>query len=284
MPTRSVAFVATPTEAAEAPGVTILRSIGSDRMVLLDPLLLMDHLTLVPSAGNAPVGFPRHPHRGIETLTYVFRGRVQHRDSLGNQSAVGPGGTQWMTAGDGIWHEEMLVPEGEGTEALQVWFSLPLNEKRKPAGYLAAQAPEVPEVRREGALIRVVCGEFGGQRGPVDGIAVQPLYLDVQLSGGTSVEIPVPSGDLTVAYVARGSVVFGDQTITSGHLVTFATGDSVVATSEAESRFILISAAPLNEPVVQYRSFVMNTVDDIGETLRMIADGTFAGDHPGFRE
>lgn len=280
---RSIAFIATPTNAAEADGVEILRSIGSDRMVFLDPILLIDHLTLAASEGAEPIGFPRHPHRGIETLTYVFEGRVQHRDSLGNVSEVGPGGCQWMTAGNAIWHEEMLVPDGNGTEALQLWFSLPADQKRFPASYQAADAPSIPEVNTPGTVVRVVSGDYQGVTGPMSGIAVHPLYLDIQMSAGATLEIPTPTDSLAVLYVVRGAIQVGDQTAEAKHLVVLTPGDSLRVSSESGARAAFVCAKPLGEPVVQYRSFVMNQVDEIGETLSAIENGTFAADHPGFR-
>src|SRR5579871_3434407 len=151
MPNRSVGIVMDPKEANEAAGVTIRRTIGGERLVLLDPFLLLDHLTVAANEGGvSSVGFPRHPHRGIETLTYVFAGHVHHRDSLGNDSRVGAHGSQWMTAGGGIFHEEMLEIGADGCEAQQIWFNLPAAQKMIRPGYVAAHGADIPTAELEG--------------------------------------------------------------------------------------------------------------------------------------
>jgi redox-sensitive bicupin YhaK (pirin superfamily) len=283
---RPVAFVADPTAAEEAEGVTIRRTVGGERLVLLDPYLLLDHLYAPAGTEPRAVGFPRHPHRGIETLTYVFTGgKVHHRDSLGNDDAIGAGGSQWMTAGGGIFHEEMLeAAPGEEVEALQIWFNLPAAEKMKRPAYQAAKDGDVPEVALPGgASVRVVSGTVGGATGPFTGIAVRPTYVDVRLPAGASVELPAPAGETAFAYVVRGGVTFGDgagaKAAAGPQLAVFGTGGDTVratASGDGEARFVFVSARPLNEPVLQYRSLVLNTVDQVREALKDIENGTFA--------
>lgn len=280
---RSVGIVMDPKEAAEAEGVLIRRTIGSERMVLLDPLLLLDHLTVPPSSDAAHgIGFPRHPHRGIETLTYVLAGHVHHKDSRGNDSGVGALGTQWMTAGRGIFHEEYLEPGETGCEALQLWFNLPAKEKMKPAGYVPAQGDAVPEVNLEGgATVRVIAGSFEGKTGPIQGIAVAPTYLDVHLPAGASVTLPAAPGETAMAYLYRGQASFGTgedaKTAAAARLVVLCDGDGVEVTASAEegARFIFVTARPLNEPVLQYRSLVMNTVEEMKQALDDLQNGVF---------
>ena len=284
MSTRPIALVAEPTETAEAVGVRILRSIGSERLVLLDPFLLLDHLQVAPAAEPA-LGFPRHPHRGIETLTYVVRGWVKHRDSLGSDSQVEAGGAQWMCAGAGIFHEEYLQAGEEGSEALQVWFNLPASQKLTPPEYKAVHALEIPEVAfPSGAQVRVVAGELAGVQGPVQKTGIQATYLVVTLPTGATITLPAPRSETAFAYVYQGSVRFGEQEVASGKLAIFA--DNEVSEPEAEEvlatapdtgevRFILVRAAPLREPVFQYRSSVMNTVSQIGQAVRDLENGTF---------
>ena len=284
MSVRPVGIVMTPVEAKEAQGVTIHRTIGSDKLILLDPFLLLDHMTADAAAGAAQeIGFPLHPHRGIETLTYVWKGRVHHRDSMGNEDSVGPGGSQWMTAGGGLFHSEMMEVGDEGThQGLQIWFNLPAAEKMKPPAYRAARPEEVPEVTLDGgATVRVVAGTVGGVTGPFEGIAVRPTYLDVRLpEGGASVSLPAPPGYSAFAYVVAGRVAFGDEgkKATEAHLAIFGDGDGVTARNDGhdEARFIFVSAKPLGEPVLQYRSLVLSNVDQMKQALDDLENGTFA--------
>jgi hypothetical protein len=281
---RPVGIVMDPTEAHEAEGVTIRRTVGSERLVLLDPVLLLDHLQVTLSEGTNSLGFPRHPHRGIETLTYVFGGRIHHRDSLGNDSSVGKNGSQWMTAGGGIFHEEMLeAGDGEGSfiEALQIWFNLPAAQKMTRPGYQPATAEEIPTVAlADGATVRVIAGTFAGVTGPFTGIAVNPLYLDVQVPAGVPVTLPAPAGETAFAYVFQGKAIFGaEQVRVEGpRLVIFGDGDTVSLAGAIDSpvRVIFVSARPLNEPVLQYRSLVMNTVEQMRQALADLEAGTLA--------
>ena len=280
---RSVGIVMDPKEAAEGEGVLIRRTVGSERLVLLDPFLLLDHLT-VPASSDAAqtIGFPRHPHRGIETLTYVLAGQVHHKDSRGNDSGVGAHGTQWMTAGRGIFHEEYLEPGETGCEALQIWFNLPAAEKMKPAGYRPAQADAIPEIVTEGgATVRVVAGVFEGKTGPIQGVAVSPTYLDVHLPVGATVLLPAKPGETAMAYLYRGQATFGvaegAKPVAAARLVVFCDGDGVQVTASAEeaARFIFVAARPLHEPVLQYRSLVMNTVEEMKQAIDDLQNGTF---------
>lgn len=271
---RPAAIIFAPTTADEAKGVTIRRVIGGERMAIFDPVMLLDHASI--AADSETVGFPRHPHRGIETLSYVIAGEVGHKDSIGNESVVGPGGTQWMTAGNGIWHEEMMKPGTEGAEMLQLWFSLPRAQKRTPASYLGGPAETVPEVTKASAVVRVVAGEFEETKGLFQGIAVDPTVLDVTLHANSTLEIATEFTHATFAYVIRGSAISGGKTVSAPEAIVFGDGDYVSLTAGAEgARFLFVTAKPLHEPILQYRSFVMNTVDDIRETVDMIHNGTF---------
>ena len=271
---RTIAFMFAPTSVDEAKGVTINRAIGAERMAILDPLILLDHAT-IPAASEV-VGFPRHPHRGIETLSYVLAGTVGHKDSRGSEGTVGAGGTQWMTAGNGIFHEEMLAPDADGASMLQLWFSLPADKKRIPPSYMGGPADEVPVVESAGVNVRVVAGSFQGTSGSFTGIAVDPTVLDIRLEPNTSVEIATRRGDATIAYIMEGSIELDDHIGRSVTLVVFTDGDTVTLTSRDKgARVFFVSARPTNEPILQYRSFVMNTPEDIAETLAMIKAGEF---------
>lgn len=274
MSSRQAAFSYTPTSVNEAQGVTINRVIGGDRMAILDPFILLDHASI--EAASDVVGFHRHPHRGIETLSYVLKGEVGHKDSLGNEGIVGPGGTQWMTAGNGIWHEEMMKAGPDGAEMLQLWFSLPADKKRIPAGYVNGPSETVPQVDIAGGAVRVVAGSFNGTNGIFQEIAVRPTILDVTLEEGAAVTIPTDADQEAFLYVVRGSATAGGHTATEPKIIVFAAGEQVEVTAGVNgARFLFCAAKPLGEPILQYRSFVMNTPEDIRETLAMIGDGTF---------
>lgn len=274
---RTVAFAFSPTVADEAKGVIIRRSIGGERLALLDPFLLLDHVTVDPAHSGGEIGFPRHPHRGIETLSYVISGEVAHRDSLGNEGRVGAGGTQWMTAGNGIYHEEMLIPGTDGGEFLQLWFNLPRAQKRISAAYVGVIGTDVPTVTGDGFSVRVVAGEFAGTPGAFSGIAVQPTVLYITIQPGQAVTIPTTPGLAALAYVVKGTIAEAPAQDSGPQLVVFTDGSLVTLTAGSEGARLLFAAAPLlNEPVLQYRSLVMNTPEDIQETYEMMASGQFA--------
>jgi len=277
---RPVGIVVEPLEEREGEGVLIRRTVGSARLALLDPYLLLDHVTVTPGDRES-VGFPRHPHRGIETLSCVVAGRVRHTDSIGNDDAIGADESQWMTAGGGIFHSEMLQVGPEGNEMIQLWFNLPAAQKMIPPKYRAARTREIPVVEPVGgSQVRVIAGTFAGVAGPFAGIAVAPTVLDITLPTGAAVTLPAPTGEITAAYVYRGAATFGAEgkEAGAGRLVIFADGDGVTARAAdtAGARFLFVSARPLREPVLQYRSLVMNTVDEMKQALDELEKGTFA--------
>lgn len=284
MYSRSVGILMTPQEVHEAKGVTLRRTIGSDKLVLLDPFLLLDHMSVGPvAAGGEPeeIGFPMHPHRGIETLTYVMAGHVRHRDTMGNTDTIGPWESQWMTAGGGLFHEELVQVGAEGHLGLQIWFNLPAREKMKPPMYRAARINEIPEiVQSGGAVIRIVAGQVDGVNGAFEGIAVNPTYLDVRLPPGATARLPAPPGQNAFAFTYQGSAHYGEAGAEIESipytLAIFADGDGVTAVARGEEcRFIFVAANPLNEPVLQYRSIVMNTVDEMQKALDDLKHNTF---------
>lgn len=264
----------------EAPGVHIGRTIGSDRLILLDPFLLLDHMQ-VGDAAAPSIGFPRHPHRGIETLTWMVAGRVHHTDSLGNDDSVGAYEAQWMTAGKGIFHSEMLEQTAEGCEGLQLWFNLPAAQKFVPAGYQAARKADIPVVTTDGVSVAVVAGTFQDTTGPLDKIAVRPTVLGVKLEPGASVTLPAPAGTNAFAFVHQGTV--SDSTgkaVAATQLAIFTDGEDVTLTASTEdaegAQLLFCAAKPLNEPVFLYRSLVLSNVDQMAEALDDLENGTFA--------
>ena len=221
-----------------------------------------------------------HPHRGIETVTYLLAGAVRHRDSVGNAGEIGPGDLQWMTAGRGIMHEEMPQVRPEGVAGFQLWVNLPAKQKMIAPRYQNVNANEIAEIKREGgAKIRVIAGQVDGVVGPISGIAAEPTYLDVVIAPHGSFSLPIPRGHSAFAYVFEGEGKFGPEkrSVTTPRLVVWDDGDSVeVRTEESAVRFLLVSGKPLNEPIARYGPFVMNTKAEIEQTLRELQAGTFA--------
>jgi quercetin 2,3-dioxygenase len=275
---RRIQHVIVPQPVIEGAGVKLRRSIGTRTLDYLDPFLLLDHF-----ASNDPAdyqaGFPFHPHRGIETVTYLLRGQVDHRDSIGNSGSIGAGDVQWMTAGGGIMHEEMPQPRPEGIDGFQLWVNLPAKLKMTRPRYQGVLAQEIPELRVPGgATVRVITGSIDGVDGPVKGIAADPTYLDVSLSQNSSFNHQIPRGQTVFAYVYDGEASFGGdgEGIAHTRLIVFDDGDHVnVATKDKSVRFLLVSGSPLKEPIARYGPFVMNTRAEIEQALRDLRNGTF---------
>jgi len=276
---RKIAEIIEPQAVVEGAGVRLKRSIGTNTLDYLDPFLLLDHFQSKNPA-DYQAGFPLHPHRGIETVTYLLTGAVRHRDSVGNSGEIGPGDLQWMTAGRGIMHEEMPQVRPEGVAGFQLWVNLPAKQKMIAPRYQNVNANEIAEIKREGgAKIRVIAGQVDGVVGPISGIAAEPTYLDVAIAPHGSFTLPIPRGHSAFAYVFEGEGKFGPEkrSVTTPRLVVWDDGDSVeVRTEESAVRFLLVSGKPLNEPIARYGPFVMNTKAEIEQTLRELQAGTFA--------
>lgn len=279
---RSVEDIIEPQPVVEGAGVRLKRSIGTRTLDYLDPFLLLDHFGS-SKADDYEAGFPLHPHRGIETVTYMLRGVVDHRDTLGNSGSIGPGDVQWMTAGGGIMHEEMPRVSPEGIDGFQLWVNLPAKLKMTRPRYQGISSNEIPEVAVEGGVrIRVITGAIDGVKGPVSGIAADPIYLDVTVPAGSSFTHQVARGHTAFAYVFDGEASFDEhRKISHTRLVLWGDGDYVrVVTAESPVRFLLVSGKPLNEPVARYGPFVMNTRDEIEQALRDLRAGTFVWSEP----
>jgi hypothetical protein len=281
-PYRSVVQTIEPQYVIEGAGVLLRRSFGPRRENLFDPFLLFDHFAFNDPIEGPILGFPTHPHRGIETVTYMLEGNVRHRDSLGNVGVIGPGDVQWMTSGRGILHEEMprRGPTGLIT-GFQLWVNLPAARKMDPPRYQEVIATSIPVVHSGGASVRLVAGEFAGGFGPVTEIAARPLYMDVALAPGAEFEIEVPSDHRAIAYVFEGEGEFGGddarggQSVSAVQLVVLGGGDRLRVQSDSGVRFMLMSGAPFGEPIVPYGPFVMNTEQEIQQALADLRNGTF---------
>lgn len=273
---REVVEIIEPQWVREGAGVKLRRSIGTERFDHLDPFLLLDHF-----GSHNPEdyirGFPMHPHRGIETVTYMLAGLVKHKDSLGNKGEIGSGDVQWMTAGRAILHEEM--PEGLGghMEGFQLWVNLPADLKMSEPRYQEIKAARIPWLNPlKGVAIRLIAGQYGDSTGPVSGIAVDPLYMDVAVDSGDSFEHNIPDGHNALIYLFRGGGDFCGHTCEATRLLVLSQGGRVcVKAGLSGARFLLVAGKPLNEPIVRYGPIVMNTAEEIKQTLHEIRDGTF---------
>jgi redox-sensitive bicupin YhaK (pirin superfamily) len=248
----------------------------------LDPFLLLDHF-VSNDRRDYEAGFPLHPHRGIETVTYVLRGEVRHKDTLGNAGRIGAGDVQWMTAGRGIMHEEMPQVRPEGIAGFQLWVNLPARLKMTKPRYQEIRSGEIPEIKKEdGTRIRVITGTVDGVRGPVTGIAANPIYLDVFVPAHASFTQPIERGHTAFVYIFEGEAKFagdekeGGTMVSHPRLVVLGDGDYVkVSTDATPVRFLLVSGKPLHEPIARYGPFVMNTEEEIEQTLLELRLGTF---------
>ena len=281
---RTVSNVIQPNLVIEGAGVLLRRSISPSPDNLFDPFLLFDHFAFNDPVEGPLVGFPMHPHRGIETVTYMLEGSVHHRDSLGNSGLIGSGDVQWMTSGSGIMHEEMPRQSPQGNVfGFQLWVNLPAALKMSQPRYQEVDCQTIPVVEKEGAKIRLVAGEVDGVQGPVAEIAANPVYIDVELEAGAGFNYAIQQGHTAVAYVFEGEAAFGiDQhgqgrLVNAVHLVEFSDGDQLQVQTNPDSgvRFMLIAGAPFNEPIVPYGPFVMNTPQEIQQALADLRNGTF---------
>ncbi|MFA6149580.1 MAG: pirin family protein [bacterium] len=263
----------------EGAGVHLKRAFGNQEAPRLDPFLLLDDFRSDDPSKYLP-GFPWHPHRGIETITYVLQGDVEHGDSMGNRGDITAGDVQWMTAGSGIVHQEMPKGDARGRMGgFQLWANLPASRKMMEPRYRDVKRSEIPEVSMEGgAKVKIVCGRVNGVQGPVRDIVTDPEYLDVAVPKGGSFAHPVKRGHTVFAYVVDGSARFdqGRDPCARETVVHYGEGDAVSVTAEKEPvRFLLVSGKPIGEPVAWYGPIVMNTAEEIRIAFDEYRNGTF---------
>ncbi|MCA9531693.1 MAG: pirin family protein [Myxococcales bacterium] len=269
---RTVREVVRGRPASDGAGVRLTRMLGTSALSELDPFLLLDQMRS-DEANDYIAGFPNHPHRGFETVTYMIEGRMRHRDNQGNEGLLGPGSVQWMTAGRGIVHSEMPEQEGGTLWGFQLWVNLPASDKMMPPRYQDIPASDVPEVARDGALVRVLAGGVGDVVGPVRGVATEPVLLDVQLSTDATLRVPLPAGHTAFAAVIDGEARIGPaddrRVVRERELAVLSPGDAFeAAAGERPARVLLAAGRPLGEPVARYGPFVMNTREQLVEAFR----------------
>lgn len=301
MSVRPVRQISRTKAALEGAGVRLQRAFGFGDTTAFDPFLLFDDFRNEDPADYL-AGFPWHPHRGIETITYVLAGSVEHGDSLGNRGSLGAGDVQWMTAGRGIMHQEMPKGDAAGRmHGFQLWANLPASLKMTAPRYQDVAAGDIPDVvDDDGTRVRVVCGEFWGKAGPVEGVAADPRYLDVSVPPGRLRRIPVDRASHAFAYVFAGSGTFRDASPPQGilteqvdgatrrvlpgeaenrSLVLFDRGDEIVVQAGGDGiRFLLVSGRPIEEPVAWHGPIVMNTEQELRQALQELRSGTFIRD------
>ena len=282
----------------EGAGVKLRRAFGFGNTADFDPFLLLDDFRN-ERPEDYRAGFPWHPHRGIETITYVLAGTVEHGDSLGNRGTLGAGDVQWMTAGRGILHQEMPQGDAKGRmHGFQLWANLPASLKMTAPRYQDIPGAEIPEVvDDDGTRVRIICGEFWGKRGPVEGVAADPRYLDISVPPGRRKTFAVEASRQAFAYVFAGSGTFRDASQPFGvltekegeggetlirertgnrSLVLFDSGDEVTVQAGDEGiRFLLVSGKPIEEPVAWYGPIVMNTQAELQQAVAELRNGTF---------
>ncbi|MGB1699566.1 MAG: pirin family protein [Nannocystaceae bacterium] len=266
---------------SDGAGVRIRRLIGVPELDALDPFLMFDEFRS-DDADDYIAGFPDHPHRGFETVTYMFAGRLEHQDSVGNRGDLGPGWVQWMTAGRGIIHSEMPRQERGLMWGVQIWVNLPSHLKMTPPRYQDVAPSEIPEVATDGARVKVLAGSFGGVEGPVGGIATAPLLVDIALEAGARCEVPVPRGHTCLTFAVEGALMPspGHAPVDRGALVVFEDGDKVCVESPvgASARCVLMAGAPLREPIARHGPFVMNTQRELVQAFEDYRSGRFTSE------
>ena len=274
---RTIEKIIDPLEVMEGAGVRLIRSFPTRALDFPDPFLLWDHFGS-ENPEDYLAGFPMHPHRGIETVTYMLDGKVSHKDSLGNAGTIGAGDVQWMTSGGGIMHEEMPKPEEGKMEGFQLWVNLPSVLKISQPRYQEYSSDTIPRTElKNGVSIKVIAGETNGIHGPVKEIAIQPLYLDVRVPANCEFEHVIPAGHQVLIYIYRGKCYWGNNSETSApKMLVFGDGNAVKVRTGGETvRFILMAGKPIKESIVRYGPFVMNTEAEIRQALEDLRNGSF---------
>lgn len=273
MSARKVAQFIQAQAVSEGAGVTVHRTIGTPARRHLDPFLMLDHFGS-EDPDDYIAGFPDHPHRGFITVTYMLDGHMLHQDSMGNRGDLRAGGAQWMKAASGVIHSEMPQQSNGLMRGFQLWVNLPASEKMSDPGYQEFSPEAIPEIADDGVRVRLLAGEYGGQIGPIADPHTQVQYLDVRLDAGTGFSRALDPAATVFVYVFEGSASLAGTGLPRHSLAVLGTGDAVELSADAGgARFILVAGLPLNEPIVQYGPFVMNSRDEIEQAMQDYRDG-----------
>ena len=276
MTERSIDQIVSPVPTSDGAGVKIKRAIGTPTLDHLDPFLLLD---LFGSEDGADyiAGFPDHPHRGFETVTYMLEGKMRHRDNAGNEGLLGSGGAQWMTAGRGLVHSEMPEQTDGLMKGFQLWVNLPASQKMIAPRYQDINPEEIPVKELDGiGTLKVIAGELFGVTGPVSEIATKPLFIDLDLKPDQEIKIPIAQGKTAFMFIFEGTIHVDGETVETDRLVILEDGDQVsVKAGLNGGRFILLAADPINEPIARYGPFVMNTQEEIYQAFDDFRAGKF---------
>lgn len=273
MSARQIAKIIPAMAVSEGAGVTVHRTIGTPALRNLDPFLMLDHFSS-DDPDDYIAGFPDHPHRGFITLTYMLDGHMLHRDSMGNAGDLRAGGAQWMKAASGVIHSEMPQQTAGLMRGFQLWINLPASEKMSEPAYQEFSASAIPAHDADGAQVRILCGEYQGVRGPIEDPFTQVQYLDVSLPAGKLFTHQLPEDLQAFAYVFEGDASLGEDHLPQHTFVVLTGGNDLsLQAGENGARFILVAGRSLNEPIVQYGPFVMNSNDEIHQAMADYRDG-----------
>ena len=273
MTRREITRILLAQETSDGAGVRLKRTIGTPSLDHVDPFLLLDEFKSEDGADYI-AGFPDHPHRGFETVTYMLAGAMRHRDHAGNEGHLRPGSVQWMTAGRGIVHSEMPEQEDGLMHGFQLWVNLPAKDKMCPPRYQDIAPEDVPETKIGDANVRIIAGEVDGTPGAVGGIAVQPTYLDIHAPAGARFEHALPVGHHAFLYTYEGELTVGAEKLGPSQLGVLSEGELVAFEAGPEgARTLLIAGAPIGESIARYGPFVMNTYEEIEQAVRDFQDG-----------
>ena len=275
--------IITAQKTSDGAGVTLYRSLGTHQLPTVDPFLMLDEFKS-DNPNDYIAGFPNHPHRGFETVTYMLEGKVEHQDHKGNKGIIKSGGVQWMTAGRGIIHSEMPIQENGLMWGFQLWVNLPSYQKMKEASYQNIEPEQVSEIKLEsGSLVRVIAGNSMGIEGAAKGIDTDPLFIDVRLVPDDSISHPIEATHNSLIYVYRGVIHIGKtngsnlETVNQGQLAILSRGTNLsVKAGNKDTGFILLSGKPIGEPVAKYGPFVMNTEVEIQQAIEDYQSGNLA--------
>lgn len=278
MTIRTIQQIIPAIDTSDGAGVQLKRSVGQRQSVRVDPFLMLDAFNS-DNADDYIAGFPAHPHRGFETVTYMLNGSMIHRDHMGNEGELNPGGVQWMTAGRGVIHEERPQRSEGLMRGFQLWVNLPASEKMKPAHYQNIEPEQVPDVQlSSGGRVRVIAGQLELEdhtvMGPVTGVVAEPVYLDVRLQAGGVFSHSVPESHNLFIYPYEGTLTVDGRSISTDQAVILHNGDQVKVTAgQSGTSFLLLAGKPINEPIAQYGPFVMNTMEEIDQALEDYREG-----------